>query len=229
MPDPDPSRSLVRFDTPTICNALELVCPERRGHGFTTAALFCAHPALPPILARARTATIRAAAPSGRSPDEEARVLRDYYRHVGAPPHPTVTVIEDLDPVSGTGAWWGEVHSHVHRGLGSLGVITNGSVRDLDQLATGFQVLAGKVGPSHAYVHPVEAGIPVTVAGMRVEPGDWIHADRHGAVVVPESALAELAAAAEAVARRERVLIEASQKPGFDVARLEALLSGRDH
>ena len=74
-------------------------------------------------------------------------MLRAYYRHVGAPPHPTITVIEDLDPVPGTGAWWGEVHSHVHRGLGSLGVITNGSVRDLDQLAPDFQVLAGKVRP----------------------------------------------------------------------------------
>jgi regulator of RNase E activity RraA len=156
-------------------------------------------------------------------------VLRAYYRHVGAPPHPTVTVIEDLDPVPGTGAWWGEVHSHLHRGLGSRGVITNGSVRDLDQLAPDFQVLAGKVGPSHAYVHPVEVGAPVTVAGMRVSPGDWIHADRHGAVVIPEPALERLAAAAEAVIRRERVLIEASREPGFDVVRLEALLSGREH
>jgi len=74
-----------------------------------------------------------------------------------------------------------------------------------------------------------DPSIPVSVAGMRVEPGDWIHADRHGAVVVPESALADVAAAAEAVVRREHVLIEASSKPGFDVARLEALLSGQQH
>jgi regulator of RNase E activity RraA len=222
-------RALTRFDTPTVCNALEEVCPERRGHGFTIHSLFCAHPALPPIVARARTATIRASTPSGRSPSDQARVLRAYYRHVGEPPHPTITVIEDLDPVPGTGAWWGEVHSHVHRGLGSRGVITNGSVRDLDQLAPGFQVLAGSVGPAHAHVHPVEVGVPVTVAGMRVSPGDWLHADRHGAVVIPEAALERLAAAAEAVVQRERVLIEASQKPDFDVARLEALLSGRDH
>ena len=225
----EPWQALARFDTPTICNALEAVCPERRGVGFTIHSLFCAHPGLPPIVARARTATIRAATPSGRSAADEAQLLRDYYRHVGAPPHPTVTVIEDLDPVPGTGAWWGEVHTHLHRGLGSLGVITNGSVRDLDQIAPGFQVLAGKVAPSHAHVHPVEVGVPVSVAGMRVSPGDWIHADRHGAVVIPEPALASLAAAAEAVTRRERVLIEASQKPGFDLAQLEALLSGRAH
>ena len=108
--------------------------------------------------------------------------------------------------------------------------MTNGSYRDLDHARDrASRSSRGKVAPSHAYVHPVDAGSPVTVAGMRVEPGDRIHADRHGAVVVPESALAQLAAAAESVARRERVLIEASGKPGFDVARLEALLSGQEH
>lgn len=229
MPDADAYRALARFDTPTICNALEVVLPARRGHGFTFHPLVCLHPDAKPIVGQARTATIRAATPSGRSAAEERRVVLEYYRHVASPPHPTLTVIEDLDPVPGTGAWWGEVHTHVHRGLGSLGAITNGSVRDLEQVATGFQVLAGKVGPSHAYVHPVEVAIPVTVAGMRVSPGDWIHADRHGAVVIPPEAVEALPAAAETIARGERVLIEASQRPDFDVARLEALLARRGH
>lgn len=229
MPDAAAFRALARFDTPTICNALEVVAPARRGHGFTLHALVCVHPEARPIVGQARTATIRAATPSGRSAAEDRRVLLEYYRHVGAPPHPTLTVIEDLDPVPGTGAWWGEVHTHVHRGLGSAGVITNGSVRDLDQVASEFQVLAGKVAPSHAHVHPVEVAVPVSVAGMRVHPGDWIHADRHGAVVIPPDVVAELPAAAEAIARRERVLIDASLERGFDVAKLEALLRGGDH
>jgi regulator of RNase E activity RraA len=229
MPHADALFALARFDTPTICNALEVVVPARRGHGFTFHPLVCLHPEAKPIVGQARTATIRAATPSGRSAAEERRVVLEYYRHIASPPHPTITVIEDLDPVPGTGAWWGEVHTHVHRGLGSLGAITNGSVRDLDQVASGFQVLAGKVGPSHAHVHPVEVAVPVTVAGMRVNPGDWIHADRHGAVVVPPEAVDALPAAAETIARGERVLIEASQRPDFDVARLEALLAGRGH
>jgi regulator of RNase E activity RraA len=229
MPHADALFALARFDTPTICNALEVVVPARRGHGFTFHPLVCLHPEAKPIVGQARTATIRAATPSGRSAAEERRVVLEYYRHVASPPHPTITVIEDLDPVPGTGAWWGEVHTHVHRGLGSLGAITNGSVRDLEQAATGFQVLAGKVGPSHAYVHPVEVAISVTVAGMRVNPGDWIHADRHGAVVIPPEAVDALPAAAETIARGERVLIEASQRPDFDVAKLEALLAGRGH
>jgi regulator of RNase E activity RraA len=229
MAEADAFRALARFDTPTICNALEVVAPGRRGHGFTVHPLVCVHPQAKPIVARARTATIRAATPSELDPAAARRAILEYYRYVGAPPHPTITVIEDLDPVPGTGAWWGEVHTHVHRGLGSLGVITNGSVRDLDAVASDFQVLAGKVGPSHAHVHPVDVGVPVTVAGMRVAPGDWIHADRHGAVVIPPEVVEQLPAAVEAIARRERALIEASQKPGFDVARLESLLTGQDH
>lgn len=220
---------LRRLDTPTVCNALEILAPERRGYGFTTSPLVCVHPGAPPIVARARTATIRAAQPSGLDPAEQRKVQLEYYRHVGSPPHPTLTVIEDVDPQPGTGAWWGEVQTHLHRGLGSLGVITNGSVRDLADVAEGFQLLAGCVGPSHAYVHPVEVGVPVTVAGMRVEPGDLVHADRHGAVVIPDECIEGLPDAAARLARAERVLIDASKAEGFDLARLEAMLTGRDH
>lgn len=229
MADEDTLAALREFDTPTICNALEIVAPERRGHGFTIHPLVCVHPDLPPIVAPARTATICAAEPSTRDAAAERELQLAYYRHVGEAPHPTITVIEDVDSVPGTGAWWGEVHTHLHRGLGSLGVITNGSVRDLDDVASGFQMLAAKIGPSHAYVRPVAVGIPVTVAGMRVEPGDLIHADRHGAVVIPPSAAEKLPDAARAVQKGERVLIEASKQPDFDLAKLEKLLTGRDH
>ena len=95
-------------------------------------------------------------------------------------------IIEDLDGEhAGYGAFWGEVQSAIHRGLGALGVITDGSVRDIDQWAPDFQFLAAKIGPSHAYVHAVDFGGEVDVLGMRVASGDIVHADRHGAVVVP--------------------------------------------
>ena len=230
MTTPQLLEALRSFDTPTICNALERVVPERTGYGYTTRPLVCARPELPPIVGYARTATIRSAQPSsgGAAADREARLA--YYQSIAVAPHPTITVIEDLDPEPGFGAWWGEVHTHVHRGLGSLGVVTNGSARDLDQLAEGFQVLAGSVAPSHAYVYPVEWDIPVVVHGMQVQPGDLVHADRHGAVVIPKDAAAEVPAAAVAIANGESVLIEASKKPGFDFEVLRSLLTGSgDH
>jgi len=216
------------FDTPTLCNAMEAVLPSRQGYGFTRTPLYCAHPELPPMVGFARTARICASRPSDRNPAAQREVTQAYYRHVAEPPHPTITVIEDIDrePV---GAWWGEVHTHLHRGLGSLGVVTDGTVRDLDQVAEGFQLLARGVGPSHAHVHVVDVGSPVTVAGMSVSPGDLIHADRHGALVIPVDLSPQLPDAARRVMKGESVLIEASKQPDFGIEKLEQLMKGRGH
>lgn len=213
--------ALTALDTPTVCNALELVAPERRGYGYTVSPLLCTRPGLPPMVGFARTAAIRAAHPSDLK-GAEARALQDaYYSYVDAGPKPSVMVIQDLDgPQRGYGSWWGEVNSSVHKGFGCLGVITDGSVRDLPDIAEGFQMLADRVGPSHAFVHPVAFGEPVTVAGMRVRDGDLIHADQHGAVVIPWAVADRVAEAAAAISRRERVIIDAAREPGFDMARL---------
>jgi regulator of RNase E activity RraA len=213
--------ALAALDTPTVCNALEVVAPERRGYGFTVCPLICTRPELPPLVGHARTAAIRAAEPS----DLQGRAARDlqdaYYAYVDAGPKPAVMVVQDLDgPLRGYGSWWGEVNSNVHKGLGCLGVITDGSVRDLPDIAEGFQMLADRIGPSHAFVHPVVYGQPVTVAGMRVSDGDLIHADQHGAVVIPWDVAERIPEAAALVARRERLIIDAARAPGFDIERL---------
>ena len=213
--------ALVHLDTPTVCNALEIVAPERRGYGYTVSPLVCTRPELPPMVGVARTARIRAAHPAGLK-GKDARSLQDaYYTYVHDGPRPAIMVIQDLDdPQRGYGSWWGEVNSNVHKGLGCLGVITDGSVRDLPDIADGFQMLADRVGPSHAYVHPVDFGGSVNVAGMHVSNGDCIHADQHGAVVIPWAVAEQVANEAESIARRERVIIDAAQEPGFDITRL---------
>jgi regulator of RNase E activity RraA len=120
------------------------------------------------------------------------------------------------------------VQSNIHRGLGCLGVVTDGSVRDLDAMAPGFFVLAGSIMPSHAHVHLVDFGGTVSVAGMIVSPNDVIHADRHGAVVVPAEAIRELPSAADLLARREKVIIDAARAPGFSVERLRRAFDEQD-
>ncbi|MGI9326629.1 MAG: RraA family protein [Pseudomonadales bacterium] len=213
--------SLKQFDTPTICNALEITSPERRGYGFSVEPLLCTRPELPPMVGIARTAAIRAAHPSDLR-GKAARALSDaYYEYIDQGPKPSITVIADLDGSRrGYGSFWGEVNSNIHCGFGSLGVITDGSVRDIPDIAEGFQMLADRIGPSHAYVHLVDYGKPVTVAGMRVRSGDLIHADQHGCVVIPASAAEKVAAAAEQIGRRERVIINAAQQPRFDIVAL---------
>jgi regulator of RNase E activity RraA len=213
---------LAAADTPTVCNALELVVPERRAKGFTTRPFVVAFPALAPIVGVARTATIRAREPSSRAPAEAKALRLDYYRYVAAEALPTVAVIQDLDDPPGFGAFWGEVNSAVHKGLGCLGCITNGSIRDLDLLAPGFQLLAGSVGPSHAWVHIEAFGCDVEVHGMTVRHGDLVHADRHGAVVIPAEAASRLPEAIELCGRREAPILAAARAPGFTVEKLAA-------
>lgn len=215
-------RDLQSFDTPTVCNALEVLAPARRGHGYTTQPLFCARPALPPLVGLARTATIRSAHPNDLAPAAGRELSDAYYAYVDAGPKPSVIVIQDLDEPRGYGAFWGEVNSAIHKGLGCEGLVTDGGVRDLPDLAEGFQVLAGRVIPSHAYVHVVDFGRPISVAGMRVRDGDLIHADQHGAVVIPHEAAGRVKETARLLQARERVILEAARAAGFNIEMLRA-------
>jgi len=217
---------LARFDTPTICNALEVVVPERRATGFTVEPLLCLDASLAPVVGFARTATIRAAKPADATAEEVAARRAAYYEYVAKTHAPTVVVIQDLDPQPGFGAFWGEVNTATHKGLGCLGAVTNGSMRDLGDCAPGFQLLAGKVGPSHAHVHVVEFGVDVEVAGMPVAHGDVVHADRHGAVVIPAKAVEALPDAVDLLTRREAVILEAARREDFDIAKLKRAMAG---
>jgi hypothetical protein len=159
--------ALALHDTPTICNALEIVAPERRLIGYTRKPLVCPFPDLPPIVGYARTTTIRSVAASGLPAAEQQARRLAYYEYVGTGHGPRINVIQDIDGAdAGFGAFWGEVQSAVHKALGCLGVITDGSIRDIAQWAPGFQALAGSIGPSHAFVHAESFGGEVRVAGM---------------------------------------------------------------
>jgi len=229
FPDRQSLEALRAYDTPTICNALELVVPARRAIGFTRRPLVAPFPELKPVVGFARTAMIRSREAHPRDRDSANRIRLGYYEHIAAAPGPSISVIQDIDaPDTGFGAFWGEVQTNVHAGLGCIGVITDGSVRDLDAMSPGFFVLAGSVMPSHAHVHLVAYGETVSVAGMVVSPNDVIHADRHGAVVVPADAVAKIPAAADLLARREKVLIDAARQPGFSIERLRQAYSEQD-
>ena len=209
--------ALKQWDTPTICNALEVLTPERRTRGFTVEPLLCAFPDLPPIVGYARTVRIRS---MNKQEGDVATIKAQrlaYYQYVQDGPTPSIIVLQDIDPIPGFGSFWGEVQSNIHKGLGALGTITNGCVRDIDACAEGFQFISGSVKPSHAWVHTVDFDVNVTVCGMEVSPGDVIHADRHGCVIVPDYVVKKIPATVDLLTRQEAVLIEASQKPGFSV------------
>jgi regulator of RNase E activity RraA len=212
---------LRQWDTPTICNGLELTDPARRAIGFTVEPMVAVDRKFPPIVGVARTGLIRAKEPPrGPIPSRE-----DWYEYVEASAeYPTIAVLQDIDDRPGYGAFWGEVQTTVHAGLGVLGCVTNGSFRDLDMLAPGFQIVGGRVGPSHAHVHMVQMNCQVNIFGMLVGHGDVVHADFHGAVVIPAASVTKLPAAIDLLTRREKVILDMARAPGFTGARMREAL-----
>lgn len=219
---------LRRTDTPTVCNALEHVMGGRTAEGFTKSPTVCADPSLPPIVGFARTAKIRASSPAEK-PAADVRALRmQYYEYVSAGEGPHLVVIEDTDWPHCIGGFWGEMQVAQHKGLGIAGTLTNGVLRDLGMLDAGYQVIAGSVGPSHAFVHVTDIDVPVTVFGMHVKPNDLVHADRHGAVVIPKAHVEKMAAAIDIVMRKEVPVLKAARAPGFTVEKLKAAWAEAD-
>lgn len=201
---------LQQFPTPTIANAIETFHVRPRETGVTDSRMRCLFPNLGPVVGYACTATIL----SDRAPSVPRRVSRrNYWECIRSSGKPCISVVQDLSSVAG-GAYWGEVNASLHKSLGSLGVITNGTVRDLEEVRrVGFHFFASGVQVSHGYAHLEDFDVPVEVFGMSVNPGDLLHADQHGAVVIPH----EVAHAVAAAARR----VETGEKPMLAACRLE--------
>lgn len=208
-------------DTPTVCNAIEVAQGKRGFDNFTKSTMQASDPSAPAMVGFARTARI-----SGLEPPTEPRdVIRErrlaYFRHMAAGPRPAVAVVEDLDEPNCVSAWWGEVHTTVHKGLGLEGALTNGVMRDLGDMQPGFPVVAGSIGPSHAFVHVRDIGTTVTVKGITVATGDLIHADRHGALVIPPDVIPALEAAILSMQGSEHLILGPAREPGFTIEKLE--------
>ena len=219
--------ALRAWDTPTICNGLEIVAPERRAIGFTVEPMVCVDRKLPPIVGLARTGVIRAKErPRGPIPARE-----DWYDYVAAGGLSTIAVIQDVDDRPGFGAFWGEVQTTVHAALGVAGCVTNGSFRDIDMLAPGFQIVGSRIGPSHAHVHMIQMKCDVNISGMLVGHDDVIHADVHGAVVIPAEAVRTLPKAIDLISRREKVILDRARAQGFNARAMRDALreSGEIH
>ncbi|MEO3473889.1 RraA family protein [Roseomonas sp. CAU 1739] len=224
MTETDPIIATLRqYDTPTVWNALT----KLRGHsvhGLTIGRMVATDPAMR-MVGYAVTARMASDAPSPLTQAEKDEIRFAYYRMVGNGPAPRIVVMEDAGETPGQGSIWGEVHAAIHRGLGCVGVITNGAVRDLDAL-DGFPILAGSVCLGNGFTQITAIGETVCVFGMTVRPGDLIHADRHGAMVVPAEYVAALPDAIAALLVQERQMIDGARAPGFDAEALIRMWQG---
>ncbi|MFD0911244.1 RraA family protein [Ruegeria arenilitoris] len=212
---------LRKVDTPTVCNAIEMAQGKRGFDQFTRGTMFCSAPSEGAIVGFARTAKIAAVQPPSEAPEVIRQRRMDYYRYMAEAPAPSVAVVEDVDFPSCIGAYWGEINTSVHKGFGMAGALTNGVMRDLGDMPQGFPVIAGSIGPSHGFVHVREIDTPVSIFGLTVNPSDLIHADRHGAVVVPADLIDQLKHAILKLFETERIILNAASEPGFNFEKFE--------
>lgn len=213
--------ALKKITSPSVANAIETFNVRPREVGNLSSDIRAQFPEMGPMVGYAATALIR----SEKGPIEGHRAsLFAWWDFVLSLPAPRVVVVHDLDDPRGQGAQWGEVQANIHRALGCVGVITDGSVRDLDEVrALNFQFCAAHVSVSHANVHMVDFGIPVKVGGVWVKPGDLVHADQHGAVVIPPEVAAGIPEAIAKVEAAEKRIITVCQSSDFSVDKLKAL------
>jgi len=213
---------LSEVDTPTVCNAIEVAQGKRGFANFTRGTMLCSAPEEPAVVGFARTAKIAAKEPPTITPEEVKRRRLAYFENMSGGPRPAIAVVEDVDFPNCVGAWWGEVHTAVHKGLGMNGALTNSVMRDLGDMEPGFPVIAGSVGPSHGFVHIREIATTVNIFGMQVNQGDLVHADRHGALVVPTDVIPTLAAAIQKLLDTEQLILGPAREPGFNFEKLQA-------
>jgi len=183
---------LQRWNTPAVYNGWEQITesdPSKDGFNIEDCRDFM--PKMGPMAGYAVTVVVEPSNIDHRKRNPNG--WSEYRRYIGSIAGPKIVVVQDLDEPQVLGSFWGEVNSSVHKALGCIGTITDGAIRDLDEMGTvGFKAIARRLCVGHAYSHPVRWNCDVEVFGRTVRPGDLIHADKHGFLVVPREDQAHL-------------------------------------
>lgn len=221
---PEALEALRRLDACTLANAIETFHERLRNEGFMDGSVHCLFPRLSPMLGYAATIKIRGSAPPTADGGYPERT--DWWDYIQSLPAPRVVVVQDISSRPGLGSLVGIVHMNILRAMKCVGVVTNGAVRNIPAAeSAGFHFFAGSIAVSHAYIHIVEIGQPVEVAGLKIEPGELLHGDVHGVQSIPLEIAARIPPVAEQILSHERALISLCQSPGFSLEKLRAAVT----
>lgn len=212
---------LRRWNTPTIYNGWEQITShDIVKEGFNIEETIDFMPQMGAMVGRAVTVVFEPSNPE--HPQNNPNAWAEYRQYIMSVPGPKIVVVQDLDKPSVIGAFWGEVNSNVHRSLGCVGTITDGGIRDLEEMNyAGFKALARRLCVAHAYSHPVKWNCTVEVFGRKVEPGQLVHADKHGFMVIPAEDEGRLLEAARFMDTNECVTMIAAARDSSGLTRTE--------
>jgi regulator of RNase E activity RraA len=212
--------ALAKYDTPTICNAIELFDVRPRNTGYMNDSIKSCFPHLPPMVGYAVTSTFRSLAPP-RGGDAYSSIDRQV-EAFAALPGPAVVVFQDLDsPVAS--ATFGEVMCTVYQSFKSAGLITSGGGRDLEQVERlKYPAFTSGAICSHGYCHIPSVNLPVVVGGICIYPGDLLHGDLNGVTTIPHDIASEVPQVCEELATAEKVVLDYVRGSAINVAGLAA-------
>lgn len=220
---PEILKRLKEYSTCAIANAIECLNVRLRNVGFGDSSVQCRFPHFLPVTGYAVTLRLHGANPPMQGGFYVDRT--DWWDDLAEMPAPHIVVIEDADRHVGTAAFVGEVHAAILQAMGCVAIITNGAVRDLDQVERlGFQLFSGNVSVSHAYAHVAKVDTPVHVAGLNIAPGDLLHGDQHGIVKIPHESVERILEIADQLRSREREILRFCQSHHFSREGLRNLL-----
>lgn len=224
---PEQLEALRRLSTCAVSNAIEAFDVRLRNAGFSDSSIRCIFEEFPPTIGYAATARVRTSVPPMHGHNYYDRT--DWWQAILKIPPPRVVVVEDVEKRPGLGSFVGEVHANILGALGCVAVVTNGAVRDLPQVrSTGFQFFAGNVAVSHAYAHIFQFGTPVEIGGLKIEPGDLLHGDRHGILKIPFETASKIPAIARDIQEREQRVIAMCRSTDFSLEKLREVFRGLD-
>jgi regulator of RNase E activity RraA len=177
---------LKRWNTPTVFNGWEQITNSDAAHdGFNLEETRDFMPQMGSMIGYAITVVIEPGNPE--HPKKKPNAWDYYRKYIASVPGPKIVVVQDMDKPAVLGSFWGEVNSNIHKALGCIGTITDGSIRDVDEMCNaGFKALARRLSVGHAHSTPVKWNCEVEVFGRKIKPGQLIHADKHGFLVIPE-------------------------------------------
>ena len=212
---------LKRWNTPTIYNGWEQITKHNpAADAFNLEVTNDFMPQIGPMIGYATTLVVE----MSNKAHKNAKAWEDYRAYLASVPGPNIAVVQDLDKPNFVGSFWGEVNSNTHRALGCVGTITDGCIRDVDEMTNaGFKALATRLCVGHAHSCPVRWNCEVKVFGRKIQPGQLIHADKHGFLAIPKGEEKHLLKAALFMDRNECETVIAAARSGTGLTKEQLL------